>query len=281
MNGTHTADSAHPGLSGRRVPLHWHLGLIIGIVALTAMHACASDPVILFNGRDLQGWTPKIRGYEVGDNFGQTFRVADGLLQVRYDQYGGAFQERFGHLFYHREYSHYRIKAEYRFVGEQLPDGPGWAIRNSGLMLHGQPPDTMEKDQSFPVSIEVQLLGGGASDTRPTANLCTPGTNVVRMGKLHTPHCLNSTSPTFRGSDWVTVEVEVRGNESIRHYVNGMLVMEYQQPQLDPRDPDAQRRIAAGVPIQLDHGTISIQSESHPIDFRKIELIELSPTARN
>ena len=163
----------------------------------------------LFNGRDLDGWTPKIRGYELGDNFGNTFRVEDGVLKVVYDQYE-KFDDRFGHLFYKQPFSHYRLRVEYRFVGEQVPGGAGWALRNSGIMIHGQSPESMAKDQSFPVSIEVQLLGGTGRGVRPTANLCTPGTHVVMDGKLWTPHCTNSSSKTYHGDQWVTVELEVR-----------------------------------------------------------------------
>ena len=228
----------------------------------------------LFNGRDLTGWTPKIRGYALGDNHADTFRVVDGLLTVSYDNYEGPFAGRFGHLFYALEFSNYRLRCEYRFVGEQYEGGAGWAWANSGLMLHGQPAETMGRDQDFPVSIEVQLLGGKAAGERPTANLCTPGTNVVRDGELWTRHCWNSTSPTFRGDRWVTVEVEIRG-DTVRHLVDGDTVMTYDDPQLDPRDEDAEKLLADGRGIALRHGSISLQSESHPIQFRKVELMPL------
>jgi len=229
----------------------------------------------LFNGQDLDGWTPKITGYDVGDNFANTFRVEDGLLKVRYDGYE-SFDGRFGHLFFEQPLSHYRLRVEYRFVGDQVPGGPGWAIRNSGLMLHGQPPETMAKDQDFPVSIEVQLLGGGETGERPTANVCTPGTHIVMDGKLVTRHCNSSRSKTFRGDQWVTVEVEVRGGELVKHMVNGETVLEYSQPQLDENDPDAKKLIKEGETM-LRSGTISLQSESHPVEFRKVEVLELQP----
>lgn len=113
----------------------------------------------LFNGKDLTGWTPKIRYHEAGENWGDTFRVEDGVLKVSYDKYD-QFDSKFGHLFYNEPFSHYIIRVEYRFVGEQCPGGPGWALRNSGIMVHGESPKTMGKDQDFPASIEVQLLGG-------------------------------------------------------------------------------------------------------------------------
>jgi hypothetical protein len=234
-----------------------------------------SDWIQLFNGRDLAGWTPKIKGYPLGENYADTFRVEDGLLKVRYDKYQSRFRGRFGHLFYDKPYSNYLLRVEYRIVGEQYDGGPPWAIRNSGLMLHGQPPDTMRLNQDFPVSLEVQLLGGDGMNPRPTANLCTPGTNVVMNGQLHTQHCTNSSSDTFHGDQWVTVEVEVRGGKLVRHKVNGKPVIEYTEPQLDPNDADAKAMLEAGAEKMLTGGTISLQSESHPIDFRKVELLEL------
>jgi hypothetical protein len=230
--------------------------------------------VSLFNGKDLTGWTPKIRYQPSGENWKNTYRVEDGLLKVRYDQYD-KFNECFGHLYYKDEFSKYRIRLEYRFVDEQCPGGPGWALRNSGIMIHGQKPETMALDQDFPCSIEVQLLGGDGKKDRTTGNLCTPGTNVVMDGKLFTPHCINSKSKTYAGDQWVTAEVEVHGNKVIKHIINGETVLEYSEPQLDERDKSAKKLLDAGQPKMLDRGTISLQSESHPVDFRKVEILVL------
>ena len=237
----------------------------------------------LFNGKDLSGWKVKITGHDLGDNFGKTFRVEDGVLKVGYDSYTG-FAGKFGHLFYEKPFSHYIIRCEYRFTGDQVAGGPSWAFRNSGIMVHGQSPESMGKDQKFPVSIEVQLLGGRAEGKRATANLCTPGTHVVYNGKLHKRHCTNSTSKTYRGDEWVTVEIEVRGSEVIRHKIDGKTVLEYNKPQLDPNDGDAKKLIAtkpegkqSGEALLIDGGSISLQSESHPVEFRKVELLSLKP----
>jgi hypothetical protein len=227
----------------------------------------------LFNGEDLSNWKIKITGHELGENALETFRVEEGLLKVRYDNYE-KFEGRFGHLFFDTDFSRYRMRVEYRFVGEQCPGGPGWAFRNSGVMVHGQSAESMRVDQQFPVSIEVQLLGGNGKDERSTANLCTPGTNVVMDDKLVTRHCTNSTSPTFHGDGWVTAEIEVVGNQVIRHLVDGKVVLEYQNPQFDPKDDDASR-LAAGGDLMLGGGSISLQAESHPLDFRKVELLPL------
>ena len=236
----------------------------------------AKDWIQLFNGRNLDGWTPKFAKHDLGENFNDTFRVSDGLLQVRYDKWDG-FNGEFGHMFYKDPFSYYVIAAEYRFVGDQVKGaGPSlsWAIRNNGLMLHAPDPKTMLKDQDFPISIEVQLLGGFGKP-RTTANLCTPGTNVVMDGKLETRHCINSKSKTYEGDQWVRVEVLVHGDELMRHYVEGEPVLEYTKPQIgggnvSPVDPKVK---VDGTP--LTGGYISIQAETAPIDFRKIELLNL------
>lgn len=251
------------------------------IVTAAASATFAEDWKPIFNGKNLDGWTPKIRGHEAGENFANTFRVEDGLLKVRFDGYEGPYRGRFGHLFYEKPLSHYRLRVEYRVVGEQSPGGPGWANRNSGVMIHGQSPESMALDQQFPVCIEVQLLGGQGKGPRSTANLCTPGTNVVMDGKLNLAHCISSTSQTYDGDQWVTVEIEAHGGEVIRHKVDGKTVMEYSSPQLDPRDETAKPLIEKAVadggvqPVILTGGTISLQAESHPFDFRKVELLEL------
>ena len=272
--------------------LNHHLGMSLAFTILLILGVCfptaqGQSPAVtqpdtsahqdewiqLFNGKDLSGWTPKICGSDLGVNFGNTFRVEDGLLKIRYDQYD-QFDGRFGHLFYKDQFSNYVLRVEYRFVGNQVPGGPGWAFRNSGLMIHGQDPKTMPVDQKFPVSIEVQLLGGDGTNDRPNLNLCTPGTNVVMDGELIRRHCTNSSSRTYHGDGWIQCEIEVRGNQVIRHRIAGETVLEYRQPQLDGRDAEARPLIVDGN-LMLSGGTISLQSESHPCDFRKVELRRL------
>jgi hypothetical protein len=252
-------------------------GLALVLVATDLASGQDQSPkgkwVQLFNGKDLTGWKVKLAGHEVGDNWGDTFRVENGVLKVAYDKYT-KFDSKFGHLFHEKPYSNYIFRVEYRFVGDQCPGGPSWALRNSGVMIHGQTPESMRKDQSFPVSIEVQFLGG-TGGKRPTANLCTPGTHVVMEGKLVKQHCINSTAKTYDGDQWVTVEVEVHGNKLIRHKIGGETVIEYTQPQLDENDTDAKGLIKKNGGVMLNGGTISLQAESHPVEFRKVEIMEL------
>lgn len=228
----------------------------------------------LFNGKDLKDWMPKIRGYALNDNFGNTFRVANGVMQVGYEKYD-EFKERFGHIFYKEPFSYYIIAVEYRFIAEQAKGGPNWATRNSGIMLHSPHPSTMGKDQDFPISIEMQLLGGLGKGPRTTANLCTPGTNVEMDGKLFTPHCINSKSKTFDGEQWVRVDVEVHGGEWIKHFVNGELVLQYDKPQMGGGNVSGHDPKILENGKLLTEGYISLQSESHPVEFRKVELLNL------
>lgn len=246
--------------------------LLLAVLSLSAQ--TKKDWIPLFNGKNLKDWTPKITGYPLGENFANTFRVSNKLLQVRYDGYDD-FASKFGHLFYKNPYSYYVIAVEYRFVSDQAKNGPGWATRNSGIMVHGQDPKTMTKDQDFPISIEVQLLGGLGKGPRTTANLCTPGTNVVREGKLLTPHCLNSKSKTYDGDGWVRVEVKVLGDEKIEHIIDGEVVLSYEKPQVGGGNVSKHDPAAKQDGKLLTGGSISLQSESHPVDFRKVELLDL------
>jgi len=227
----------------------------------------------LFNGKNLDGWKVKITGHELNDNFANTFRVENGVMKVSYDQYE-KLDRKFGHIFYKDKFSHYILRVEYRFVGDQIAGAPDWAFRNNGIMVHSQSPESMSKDQEFPVSIEVQLLGGNGTDERTTGNVCTPGTHIVMDGKLVTQHCTESVSKTFHGDQWVTVEVEVLGNTVIKHMINGEVVLEYNNPQFDEEDPDAQKLIKDDNKM-LDEGYIALQAESHPTEFRKIEILNL------
>jgi ABC-type molybdate transport system substrate-binding protein len=251
------------------------LGPVVEQYGLDQVGLEADDWQTLFNGRDLDGWTAKIRNHELGDNYADTFRVRDGLLTVAYDGYT-SFDEQFGHLFYAQPFARYRLRIEYRFVGAQAANAPAWAARNSGVMVHSQPPATMLRDQDFPISIEVQFLGGlGDGKQRPTGNLCSPGTRVVYAGQPDPTHCIQAAAPTIDGDGWVTAEVLVDGSERIVHYVDGVPVIEYGTVSygggnVNGHDPAARPN---GKP--LGSGYIALQSESHPIQFRRVELLNL------
>lgn len=241
----------------------------------TSNNADVKEWISLFNGQNLEGWVVKMNHHEAGENWGNTFRVEDSVLRVRYDEYN-AFNEQFAHLYYEEPMSYYHLIAEYRFVGEVLPDAPGYANRNSGIMFHSQSPYSMPVDQNWPISIELQLLSGITEGVpRPTANMCSPGTHIVYEGKLDDTHCINSSSETYYGDQWVQVELIVLGDSLVTHIVEGDTVLQYNKPQMgggivSGYDPEVFQEGKI-----LSEGYIALQSEGQPIDFRKVELLNL------
>ncbi len=258
--------------------------LIFGLFSCTTTNPDEEEWINMFNGENLDGWTMKMANHELGENYNNTVQVEDGLLKMVYDDYE-SFNGEFTHLFYKDQFSYYKLIVEYRFVGEQVTGGPGWAIRNSGAMIHGQSPESMELDQPFPCSIEVQLLGGLGNGERSTSNLCTPITNVEMFGELFTQHCTSSDSKTYNGDVWVTTETVVHGNENIWHLVEGDTVLNYQKPQLDPRDPLYEKMLQEYGSKMISSGSISLQGESGPVQFRTVKLLNLKgcmdPKAKN
>ncbi len=232
--------------------------------------------ISLFNGKDIKNWTAKINHHVTGDNFGNTFRVEDGMVKVRYDKYD-KFNEQYGHLYYNKPFSYYHLKFEYRIVGEWRTDAPEYTIRNSGVMIHSQDPRTMPKEQDWPISIEYQILGGlGDGKPRPTGNMCSPGTDVVFEGHIDPRHCISSTSKTYDGDQWVTGEIIVLGDSLITHIVNGDTVLQYSKPQIGGgvvNNYDPKIKIDGKL---LKEGFIALQSEGQPIDFRNIQIMDLS-----
>jgi hypothetical protein len=247
--------------------------LILASICLSCTTKVKNDKWIqLFNGKNLDGWVIKIKGSPLGENYKNTFRVEDGILKVSYDQYE-KFNAEYGHIYFKTPFSSYKVRIEYRFTGKQCPGGESWAFKNNGIMFHCQPPETIELNQDFPVSIEAQLLGGDGSSERPTMNVCTPGTNIVIHDSLITQHCTNSLSKTFNGDEWVTAELVVYGDSIIHHIVNGDTVLSYSKPQIGGGGLTESYKPADGTPLKA--GYIALQAESHPTEFRKVELLNL------
>lgn len=259
----------------RLVPVLFIAFLIVACNGQQKLASAGDGWISLFNGKDINAWIVKIHHHEVGDNYGNTFRAEDGILKVRYDRYD-SFYNRFGHLYYKEPFSHYHLKLEYRFTGEWRKDAPVYTIKNSGVMFHSQDPRTMPKEQDWPISIEMQFYGGlGDGKPRPTGNMCSPGTHIVYNGQLDTRHCINSTSKTYDGDQWVKAELIVRGNESVTHIINGDTVLRYTHPQIGgevvSRFDPTQKQDGK----MLTEGFIALQSEGQEIDFRNIVIKKL------
>jgi hypothetical protein len=229
----------------------------------------------LFNGKDINDWIVKINHHEPGENFGNTFRVEDSMIRVKYDQYP-AFNEQFGHLYYKTPFSHYKLSLEYRFAGEWRKDAPEYTLLNSGIMFHSQDPRTMPKEQDWPISVEMQLLAGlGDGKPRPTGNMCSPGTNVVYKGKLDETHCIQSSSKTYEGDQWVKAELVVLGDSLVTHIINGDTVLQYSKPQIGGGVVNNYDPAIKQDGKLLTQGFIALQSEGQPVDFRRIRLLKL------
>jgi hypothetical protein len=264
----------HTSFAGRK-SLLCLMFFISGLPVFAQKKSGVEEWKSLFNGKDIKDWVAKINHHETGDNYGHTFRVEDGLIKVRYNEYD-KFNEQFGHLYYKQPYGYYHLVFEYRFVGIWRKDAPDYTLKNSGVMFHSQDPKTMPKDQNWPISIEFQLLAGlGDGNPRPTGNMCSPGTDVVFEGKIDSRHCINSTSKTYDGEQWVTGEIIVLGDSLITHIINGDTVLQYSKPQ-----------IGGGVVANYDpkikqdgkllkEGFIALQSEGQEVDFRNIKILNL------
>lgn len=241
--------------------------------------------VSLFNGKDLAGWDIKIKGHPLNENYKNTFRVEDSMLRVSYNEYE-KFDNQFGHLYTQTPYSYYKLKLQYRFTGDHMADAPVWAANNSGVMLHSQSAKSMEMNQDFPVSLEFQFLCGNGKDTVATGSVCTPGTFLSYDGKVYTGHIMKADSKTYLKNEWVSGVAEVYGDSLVRHIINGDTVLTYTKPMIGEGFVNntltwTSANIAdsafwinkAGTPLR--EGYIALQAESQPVDFRRIELLNL------
>ena len=248
--------------------------LIISLLFFSANMFSQNEWENIFNGKDLDGWTVKIRGYPSGENFGNTFKVKNGEIQVSYENYEN-FDFRYGHLFYtDRKFKNFHLKLEYKFFDQQAKGGEGWATKNSGVMFHSQHPRTMLINQPFPVSIENQFLGGLGNVDRPTGNICTPGTDVDMNSEKVKNHCARSNSDTYENDDWVQAEIIVYSDSIAHHIINGEKVITYSNLRIAD-DGNLPKNMIHKKNEKLSEGYISIQSESHPIKFKNIRIKSL------
>jgi hypothetical protein len=253
--------------------------LILSALLFSGFQKADSDAVApewkpIFNGRNLDGWKIKIAGYPLNENFGNTFRIANGILSIRYDKYGDKFGTRFGALYFGRKLHNYRVRVEYRFVGETAPGAPSWGFRDGGIQYLGQDPASVGLNQQFPVCVEYNLHGGNGKEDRPTGELCVPGTYVEFAGKKNSQFCTPpDVKRTFHGDQWVTAEIEVRDGK-ITHFVNGEQILTAANAHYNPEHEFGKAFAAKNTGVILE-GFVSLQSNSHPMDFRKIELMEL------
>lgn len=226
----------------------------------------------LFNGENLDGWEIKINGFDLGENYQNTFRVEDSILRIVYDDYEN-YGTKFGALYTAEAFTNYRLKIEYRFVGDTAKGAPSWGYRDSGVQYHCQSAVSMGKDQNFPVCLEYNLHGGNGTDERPVGQICAIGTMVDINGEPNTSFCTPAeVSRTIHGDQWAILEIDVQG-DTISHWINGENILTFTNPRYNPEHELGKTFIKDGKD-GLHAGHISLQSNSHPIEFRKIEIME-------
>lgn len=261
-----------------KITFLFFLSLLVASYAFTGQHKQKTDKKewkSLFNGKDLENWIVKIHHHEPGENYANTFRVENGVIQVNYDQYED-FDERYGHLFYKEPFSSYHLKFQYRFTDQWMQDAPEYTFRNSGVMFHSQDPHSILKEQDWPISVEFQMLADAGEGERPTGNMCSPGTEVFYKGEMDPRHCINSSSDTYKWNEWVNAELIVYRDSLIIHKINGDKVLEYTSPQIGgevANGYDPAVKIDGKV---LTQGYIALQAEGQGVEFRdiKIRLLE-------
>jgi len=259
-----------------------HLKIFKTLLVFLILISCESNDdssewISLFDGKSLDGWEMKIAGYELNDNYKNTFRIGDGTIKVTYDDYD-SFDRNFGHIFYtKKKFKNYHLKLDYRFYGKHVNlftnENDAWNYKNSGVMLHSEHPNQMFIDQGFPVSIEGQFLGGSGVNDRPTLNMCSPGTEVDIDGTQAMQHCVNSTSKTIHTEEWVSVEFLVFSDSIVHHIVDKDTVMSYSNIRYGGTYLSENFTDKVGDPLK--EGYISLQSEGHPIEFKNIRVKEL------
>lgn len=261
-----------------------NLKIVIILSLVLLVNSCTSNSTkkeksewkYLFNGKNLDGWVAKICNYDVGDNFANTFRVHNEIIEVNYDGYDGKLNDRFGHLFYNKSYSSFHLKFEYKFTDEWLEDGPIHTYRNSGVMFHSQDPKTILKNQNWPISIEYQMLADEDKGERPTGNMCSPATEVYYKGEVSPVHCIKSSSKTYPYTQWVKGEIIVYKDSIIKHLVDGEVVLEYSKPHIGGK---VVKNYNPAIKIDgkaLTEGYIGLQSEGQGVLFKEIKIKELN-----
>ena len=228
--------------------------------------------------QNFSDWDLKLRYQNLNVNWNNTFQMVGGVLTVDYSNYVDFTNEPFGHACYKvRPFSYYYLRAEYQVWGNQVPLGPGWALQNNGFMLHSQSMASMGLNQDFPMSLEAQLLGPGNGSS--TMNLCTPGSafyTTATGGTVNLNHCINATSQPRAAvnTGWQPVSALVLADSVVRHYVNNVLVLTYYRT-VQYQGNVSGNTITITNNAPLNQGYITIQAESHPYRFRRIDVVNL------
>lgn len=219
----------------------------ICLALFSIVSLAAAEPVALFNGKDLTGWSADVPKADKDPAISPSFIVRDGLLV--------SMGKPEGHLVTDATYSNYKLVVEYRF-----PKAGG----NCGVLIHASKPRALHG--MFPQSIEVQMFHENAGDFWCIQeNIEVPDMEKRRPHKEGQkfgggPDDARNIKNLTDGSEkplgeWNTMTIECKGG-AVTVQVNGVLVNQ-------------------GTNCTATSGKIALQAEGTEVEFRKVELTKL------
>ena len=137
---------------------------LLGAVALLSLFcagaAVAAEPIVpevpiaLFNGKNLDGWYPYLKGHGKGENPGSVVSVEDGMLHIAGDERGCLSTE--------KAYANYRMVVEFKWGEQGYGDREGKAL-DCGFQIHAT-----GEEQGFrglwKYALAAQMIEGGTGD---------------------------------------------------------------------------------------------------------------------
>jgi hypothetical protein len=214
--------------------------LLLPLLAASAL----AEPVALFNGKDLSGWTADVPEADKNPDIKPSFIVRDGKLV--------SLGKPLGHLVTDKEYANYRLTVEYRFTGQG---------GNCGVLVHSSKPRMLYG--MFPQSIEVQMQSGNAGDFWCIGeNIEVPDMEKRRPhkegqkfggGPEDARNIKNLTDDSEKPlGEWNTMVITCK-QDTIQVEVNGT-------------------EVNFGSKSTAQKGKIALQAEGTEVEFRKVEL---------
>jgi hypothetical protein len=231
---------------------------------------------LLFNGRDLSGWTTHYASKtgESAPTAARYFRVENGAIHVYPTQAAGTEQPN-AYLLSDAEHRDYKLSLEYRW-GEKKFAPRLNLVRDTGLLYHVH----RQRDGDWPASIESQIQEGDVGDlwviSARATSFIDPRTrrfSLLEHGGVPVTVGDNDKFERVRHGrvneypGWNTLEIIVRGDRAL-HVVNGV-------PNLRVHDMKAWDAASSSW-VKLDKGRIALQAEAAEVFYRNIRVRPLT-----
>ena len=217
--------------------------LAAGLVSmLILVNSCGNEKksIDLFNGKDLTGWNYYAMGLTT-EEAGEIYTVKDGVIHI--------VGEPFGCLYTVESYSDYELHVEWRWANaENVPLNK----LNSGIFVHVQP-----EHKLWPNAVECQLFNGRAGDFvllggSDIAEFVVPEGEERPEYPVVKRFAEDIEKPL---GEWNSADIRCEGDK-ITVIINGQLVNK-------------------GTGSMFSEGSIALQCEGAPIEFRNITLTPL------